>query len=325
MVRRRGALLILPPIAALLFLQCGDDAASDADVGLPPRGVLPEGAAEEGGDAGPRDAAPPPCDLAKPFGAPARLAGFDPDASAATPRLSPDELTIYFTIPTGASFADIAKAVRTSREDPFGAVVTLPQSSPASDHDPSVSADDLLMFFHSNRAGTADLYVAARANRSSDFGDASPVVGPDVNTAAPEAHAYYRQSAGELWFASDRGLDAGYDMYVAKGDGGAFGPPQIVAELSSPFDDYQPHPSEDGLTVVFASDRPGGKGATDLFIAKRTSTSAPFSTPTPIAEVNSPNIEFAGWLSADGCRLYFSSGRETNDVSYGLYVAVRPR
>ncbi len=91
---------------ALLLLQCGGSgsAAEGDDIPLPLRGDAPSDSVSAL-DAPLADAAsdpdaharPPSCDPSKPFAAPVRLADFDPNAVRATPRLSSDELTIYFT------------------------------------------------------------------------------------------------------------------------------------------------------------------------------------------------------------------------------------
>jgi hypothetical protein len=76
--------------------------------------------------------------------------------------------------------------------------------------------------------------------------------------------------------------------------------------------------------MLFASDRDGGAGKMDLWIARRASTAAPFAPPTPLTELNSPNVDQAGWLSADGCRIWFSSGRATADLRQQIFFAQRP-
>ena len=112
---------------------------------------------------------------------------------------------------------------------------------------------------------------------------------------------------------------------IAKENATGFDPPKKVTELSSTANDWQPQISGDGLTVVFASDRDGGKGGFDLWMAKRANATAPFSTPTALGELNTNAADFAGWLSADGCRIWFSSNRVDAGGNSSLYYAERPR
>lgn len=309
----------------------GDSPAADDPIGLPDR-EEPDGARTDAGDGGAdaalADSRAPGCDLAKPFATPTRLTELDEATPRSTPRLSADELSLYFTTrgDSGTTGADLGVVTRMSKAAPFGSEKILDQSGAASDNDPSVSLDHLELFFHSGRNGTADIFTSTRASTSVPFGDAG-ILGPAVNgTMTNENQPYYRAAGGELWFISDRPGGAGlYDIYVSTKTSGAFALPTRVVELSSPSEDWQPQPSNDGLTVVFASDRPNGLGKLDLWIARRASTAVPFGIPTAMTELNSAFTEQAGWLSADGCRIWFSSGRNTNDLGSSLFFAERPK
>ena len=315
---------------ALLLLHCGSTGATDGgdDVPLPNRvdahdsGVTTDAMSADVTKTS--DARVASCDPSKPFGTPVRVADFDPNAARATPRLSPDELTIYFTSKGADAGADLSMAVRASTSLPFGGETVLAESTPSNDNDPMASADQRSLWFHSNRNGTADIFVATRATASGPFGAAATVPGID-QPMTNENHAYFRSAGSELWFISDRPGGAGsFDIYVAKRTGSAFGAPLRVAELSSAAQDWQPQPSEDGLTILFASDRDGGAGKMDLWFAHRSSVSAPFGVPSALTELNSPSVDQAGWLSADGCRIWFSSGRATSDAVQQLFFAKRP-
>jgi hypothetical protein len=327
---RRWAGLAAGAAVALLFVQCGgDSAAADEDaIPLPDRGDLVDSGRVDASPApsldGPVDATPA-CDGAKPFSAPVALSEFNAPAHRSTPRLSADELTIYFTSAGNGTAADLSIATRASKTALFDAETVLPQSSISTDNDPSVSANHLSLWFHSARNGSPDIFLATRMSTAVPFGAAAPLGAVNLPTSQ-EAHAYVRAGGDELWFVSDRpGGPGGFDIFVSVRAGSVFGAPQRNAELSSAAQDFQPQPSEDGLTVVFASDRPGGLGKTDLWIARRATTSALFGPPVPISELNSVNSESSGWLSADGCRIWFGSGRATNDTHQQLFFAERPR
>ncbi len=330
-MRRSAALASISACAAgalvaLLLVQCGssDDAAPDDEIKLPQRnngldGSVPDASLDV------TDAPVAACDTKKPFGTPVRLAELDAPTARSTPRLSADELTIYFTA-RGEAGADLASVTRPSKTAPFGNEKILPQSTPLNnDNDPSVGADHLSLWFHSNRNGSADIFLATRLSTDASFGDAAPIANVD-QMATNENHPYFRAAGNELWFISDRPAnDGGFDIYMSARDGGTFGAPARVAELSSPVNDWQPQPSEDGLTIIFASDRAGGKGGLDLWIARRSSTAATFGVPTPLAELNSASTEQAGWLSADGCRIWFSSDREAAGDHQQIFFAQRPK
>ena len=80
----------------------------------------------------------------------------------------------------------------------------------------------------------------------------------------------------------------------------AWGAPQKVdevagnhADLNTPSLDGCPIQSPDGLSLYQASNRPGGRGGLDIWVATRPSTSAPWGAPTNLGEpVNSAADDF---------------------------------
>ena len=107
---------------------------------------------------------------------------------------------------------------------------------------------------------------------------------------------------------------------------GSFGPATLVSELSTQAVDAHPYLTEDGLGVLLASNREGGAGGFDLWIASRRSTQEAFGTPTALASVNTAADEYGGWISPDACRVYFSSNRDTDaQARHRLWYAERAR
>jgi Tol biopolymer transport system component len=75
------------------------------------------------------------------------------------------------------------------------------------------------------------------------------------------------------------------------------------SELNTPFQDGCPILSPDGLSLYMASNRPGGKGGIDIWVARRASRTAAFGAPVNAGEpVNSPQDDFCpspmpgGWF-----------------------------
>lgn len=86
--------------------------------------------------------------------------------------------------------------------------------------------------------------------------------------------------------------------------------PEEVNSVNSPFLDMAPAISRDGLSLYFASNRPGGYGLLDIWVAERASIADPFGEPRNLGpEVNSPFTENAPALSPDGHTLLFQSNR----------------
>jgi len=97
-------------------------------------------------------------------------------------------------------------------------------------------------------------------------------------------------------------------------------PPVLDATLSSAESDSTIALSPDGLTVVFASDRPGGLGLLDLYLATRPNRAAVWSTPVALVDLNSPESEGAGYVSNNGETIVFDSAR---GVDREIFIARR--
>jgi hypothetical protein len=86
---------------------------------------------------------------------------------------------------------------------------------------------------------------------------------------------------------------------------------QNDAALNTEFLDGCPVQSPDGLSLYLASNRPGGVGGLDIWVAHRTSTDAPFGAPENLgAPVNSSSDDFCP-TPVRGGGLFFVSRRIT--------------
>jgi hypothetical protein len=89
------------------------------------------------------------------------------------------------------------------------------------------------------------------------------------------------------------------------------------SELNTPFLDGCPIQSPDGLSLYLASNRPGGLGGLDIWVARRESTDAPFGAPENLGEpVNTAADDFCP-TPVRGAGLFFVSRNTTGD-SCGL-------
>ena len=265
---------------------------------------------------------------------------------------SKDGLTLYFTAasrPDGFGGWDIYVSKRASTSDPWGPAQNLgPEiNTPFNESAPSLSVDGHTLYFASNRPGGFggnDLYVSYRQNKRDDFGWQTPVnLGSGVNTSSNEASPaiFEDDETGvtTLYFDSNRpgglgpftddGNGNGNDIYssVLQADG-TFGQAELIPELSTPSIDRQPSISRDGLEMYIASNRPGTLGFLDLWVARRASTSNPWSTPVNLgAGVNSSTANDAGpAISFDGTTLYFHSVRaDSFSALFDVYAVTRTK
>lgn len=90
------------------------------------------------------------------------------------------------------------------------------------------------------------------------------------------------------------------------------------ADLNTPFLDGCPIESPDGLRLYMASNRPGGLGGLDIWVARRESRNAPWGAPENLGEpVNSPADDFCP-TPVRGNGLFFVSRRVVEGVTCGL-------
>jgi hypothetical protein len=78
--------------------------------------------------------------------------------------------------------------------------------------------------------------------------------------------------------------------------------------------------TDDDLTIVFASDRPGGTGGVDLYIGTRGDTTQSF-TVRELSELDSTATDSSPEISADGTTIYFSTTR--NGANAQIFTATR--
>jgi hypothetical protein len=274
------------------------------------------------------------CDPSMHFDPPTVVQGLsDVMTSVESLRLSPDELTAYFSASgpadRGAGFEDIYTATRETPSSPFHNIAPILGSGiNTSDEelDPTVSGNGLTLVFARGRPMTdpVGLYYARRAFTSVPFADVALV--PNVNDPNIRYHSFpfLREDGEVLYFAAGNA-----DLYWAPREGfgldAGYGTPTPISELNAGgFSRIAPVVTPDGLTIYYASDRPdgGAQGDYDIWMATRASRNDPFSLPENVNALNSPSFDIPTFVSRSGCSLYFSSGRENSRLTY---VATRRR
>ena len=282
------------------------------------------------------DAGPtlPGCDLLKEFDPPVLIEG---DVNTAeqegSPRLSDDELTLYFSAIRAAvdgPTSNIYVATRPAYGMPFGNVTKVPGEVNTTDNDeyaPNITPDGKTIFFERQSLAPPydnDFWTASRSAVGQPFTGAAPLAG--FNTGAYEGKLFVPESANEVYFARQLGAQA--DIFFAKIVNGVYVSNKIE-EIASPQNDYQAVVSRDGLVMYFSSARPVNGAGNDLNIYRstRATKTDPWGAPLPVTPLNMPGkIDEPSWLSRDGCRLYMYSDRAgAGPGSQDLYVAILPK
>ena len=113
------------------------------------------------------------------------------------------------------------------------------------------------------------------------------------------------------------------NAYVAKADYTFSTVTNLGPVVNSSAGEWDPEISADGLSLYFASNRPGANGLSDLYVATRLTTNDDWGQPANLGPTfNSSSYDEAPSISADGLELYFTSQR-LGLGNYNLYVSTR--
>ncbi len=265
-----------------------------------------------------------PCSPAS-FGAPELVAGLPSPAGLNlwAPSLSADGLTLHFGADQPGVNEHVFVATRGSRDAAFSAPTLVNGvNSDASEGTPFSSTDGLTLYFYSSREGgqgDRDLWVSTRVAPDAAFTE--PVSLAELGSAAADHLPWVSPNELSMLFSSARRGVAG-DVWLAQraAKTGAFGSPVPLEEINTDANEGRAVLSSDGLTIIFASDREGGQGTQDLWMATRDASGAPFAAAVNLIAQNSPALDQDPFLSADGTELLFASSRGGPSA---LYRAIR--
>lgn len=110
------------------------------------------------------------------------------------------------------------------------------------------------------------------------------------------------------------------DLFFCRNRNGIWESPKILNEINSQYIEDSPSISSDGLALVFASDRPGGYGKSDLYISLR-QTDGTWGKPLNLgAKINTGNNEITPFIAEDGT-LFFASNGHTEKMGFDLIKA----
>lgn len=139
--------------------------------------------------------------------------------------------------------------------------------------------------------------------------DDDPALSADLLTLYFNSKRDGGQGQEDIWFAQRSKRDE------------AFSAPMPERALNTSDRETGLALSADGLSLWFSSDRDGGDGRLDVYLATRASMGASWSV-TRVSELNSGGDDLVSSI-ADGERTLFLARRDDDDDDYDLYVARR--
>ncbi|MGB2876983.1 MAG: protease inhibitor I42 family protein [Dehalococcoidales bacterium] len=221
--------------------------------------------------------------------------------------------------PGGYGREDIWVCRRQSTEDGWGPAVNLGPNVNTStcESQPCISADGMELYFSDvspwgtparpGGHGGGDIWVTRRANRDDEW--AVPVnLGSTINSSSMETYPnisadglslYF--SDGDLWLATRPTRDDNWSARV-----------RLTGGVNSGSWEGFPSLSADQRVLFFYSDRSGGYGGMDIYMAMRPTASDAWGSAVNLGpKINTLYYDIAPSLSADGSTLYFAH----NDIS----------
>ena len=222
-------------------------------------------------------------------------------------RLLPTSILLSLTL-LSQSFAQLT----------FGPPSPLP--SPINDGSfnwkPSISADNLTIYWASDRPGMGDLdiWTASRASTTDSWGEAVGVAA--VNSSASESEPSVSADGLQLYFARGSSIFSrdSYDIWVSNrssisepwGD-----PEKLDSVVNGPTEEADPSISADGLELYFDSNR---SGSFNIYVSRREARTEPFGTPAvALSSTGYANI------SSDGLMLFSS---KTPDLAVSTRASI---
>lgn len=176
---------------------------------------------------------------------------------------------------------------------------------------PSLSPDELTIYFSSNRNGGQQraIWMATRASLTADFG--APSLVAELDSAADDRDPEIADDGLTIYWASTRSGKENLYFATRASTAASFvdrGLVTITGDSST--QNLTPAVSSDELTLLY------GQNGLDIAIATRPNRASTFVFERQLTEVNAPATDLAPALSDDGLELFFDSYRTGPDVIY---------
>jgi outer membrane protein OmpA-like peptidoglycan-associated protein/Tol biopolymer transport system component len=190
---------------------------------------------------------------------------------------------------------------------------------------PAITGDGKILYFTSNRpnpssskSGEEDIWYSQRENGT--WGSPRNL-GPPINFEGNQGQTSISPDGQFVYFVLPTEKD-NYDIFYSKLEGIRWSQPKNLGPIvNSPYWESMPTISSDGRTLIFASNRSGGYGGSDLWITKRDAIGR-WNAPINLgSSINSSEDDVAPFLAADNKTLYFSSKSQPNLGGYDIFIS----
>jgi tetratricopeptide (TPR) repeat protein len=204
-------------------------------------------------------------------------------------------------------------------------------NSAGREFNPIVSGDGTMMVFTSRRKGNLGGLIDASGLNTSDVffstfdgksWSKAKNVGPTVNTPYDDISVGLSHDGSVLYVYSNENQSTG-DIFQSRFTGRSFQKAELLkGKVNTKDDEAGATLSPDGMTLYFSSDRKGGKGGRDLYLARKLPDGS-FANPVSLGEpVNTGYDEDYPFIAADGITLYFSSKGHESMGGFDIFKTI---
>ena len=168
-------------------------------------------------------------------------------------------------------------------------------------------------------------FMIAKRDNTGKFDHGQPMEAPFNTTDDNQGGCSISIDNKRLYFAmmkQEGGLQPNCDIYVSEYVNGSWSDiRKISPNVNDPkYWDSQPSIASDGVTLYFASDRPGGYGGIDLYFTKRDPKTGQWSKPENMGPtINTKGDEKTPFIHSDSETLYFSSNGHFGFGAYDIF------
>lgn len=209
-------------------------------------------------------------------------------------------------------------------------------NSKYSDNSPVLSADETELIFTSRRQGSTgrlldreekfyeDIYYSSRKSKLDEWSEPLKMEN-GINTNYHDASIGLSPDGQELYIYRD-GEGHNGDILVSYLKGNTWTTPVMLnSNINSTSWESSACVSPDKKTLYFSSDRPGGMGGSDIYMAERDDQNNWIKVKNLGPNVNTPNDEDAPYIHPDGRTLFFSSKGHENMGGYDIFMSTFDR
>ena len=198
------------------------------------------------------------------------------------------------------------------------------------EHSPVITADESMIIFTSNRPGTGNQALSdGLYNEDIYFSEwregrwlPAMNMGEKINTAANDATVSLRADGSTLLAYRNDGVSG--DLYISVfGNDGWSKLKKLPKPINTTYNETHGTFADEGRTIYFVSDRPGGLGGKDIYVSRKLPTGEWGKPQNLGAVVNTPEDEASPFIHSDGKTLYFASEGHNSMGGYDVFYSVR--